>query len=126
MVRGSSPGICHGILILLEAYPPVGVICTGIGVLLSVSIPIHILFGLLIRLDPQAAQGVSSSRDLLAGLFERLENVFRRLEVYIETPRTLEMTDVIVKVMVEVLNILAIATKEINQHQASELILGDR
>ena len=101
-------------------------ICTGIGVLLSVSIPIHTLLGLLIRLDPQAAQGVSSSRDLLAGLFERLENVFRRLEVYIEIPRTPEMTDVIVKVMVEVLNILAIATKEINQHQASELILGDR
>ena len=36
------------------------------------------------------------------------------------------MTDAIVKVMVEVLNILAIATKEINQHRASESILGDR
>ena len=36
------------------------------------------------------------------------------------------MTDAIVKVMVEVLSILAIATKEINQRRASELILGDR
>jgi pyruvate-formate lyase len=36
------------------------------------------------------------------------------------------MMDVIVKVMVEVLNILAIATREINQHRASESILGDR
>ena len=80
---------------------------------------------LLTRPDPQAAEAVSTSRDILAALFERLENVFRRLEVYIEIPRTPEMTDVIVKVMVEVLNILAIATKEINQHHASESILGD-
>jgi len=36
------------------------------------------------------------------------------------------MMDAIVKVMVEVLSILAIATKEINQRRASESILGDR
>ena len=36
------------------------------------------------------------------------------------------MTDVVVKVMVEVLCILSIATKEINQHRASESIPGDR
>jgi hypothetical protein len=33
------------------------------------------------------------------------------------------MIDAIVKVMIEVLSILAIATKEINEHRASELIL---
>jgi hypothetical protein len=85
-----------------------------------------LFFGLLTHPDPQAAGAVSTSRDLLAGLFERIENVFRRLEVYIEIPRTSQMTDAIVKVMVEVLNILAIATREINQHRASESILGDR
>jgi hypothetical protein len=36
------------------------------------------------------------------------------------------MTDVIVQVMVEVICILAIATKEINQRRASELMPGDR
>ena len=36
------------------------------------------------------------------------------------------MTDVIVKVMVEVLNVLSIATKEIKQYRASESIPGDR
>jgi hypothetical protein len=36
------------------------------------------------------------------------------------------MTDAIVKVMVEVLHILAIATKEINQRRASESTPGDR
>jgi len=34
------------------------------------------------------------------------------------------MTDIIVKIMVEVLSILSIATKEINQSRASELITG--
>ena len=89
------------------------------------SIPIDTFLGLLIRPEPQAAGGVSASRDLIAGLFERMESVFKRLEIYIEIPRTSEMTDAIVKVMVEVLNVLAIATREINQHRASESILGD-
>jgi len=39
--------------------------------------------------------------------------LFRRLEVYIEVPPTAGMTDIIVKIMVEFLSILAIATKEI-------------
>jgi hypothetical protein len=55
-----------------------------------------------------------------------LENIFKRLEIYIEVPRTSGMTDAIVKVMVEVLCILAIATKEVNQRRASELTPGDK
>jgi hypothetical protein len=54
-----------------------------------------------------------------------MENFFRRLEAYIEVPPTPGMTDIIVKVMIEVLVILAIATKEINQNSASELIPGN-
>jgi hypothetical protein len=50
------------------------------------------------------------------------------LEVYIEVtlPQNSGMTYAIVKVMVEVLCILAIATKEIKRSRASELIPGDR
>jgi hypothetical protein len=61
---------------------------------------------------------------MLITIFERIENVFRRLENYIEYPRTAGMIDVIVKVVVEVLGILAIATKEIKENRASELILA--
>jgi hypothetical protein len=60
---------------------------------------------------------------LLIDLFERIEHVFRRLETYIEVPPTAGMTDAIVKVMVEVLRILAIAMKEMQQNRASELII---
>jgi len=52
-----------------------------------------------------------------------MENIFRRLETYTDVPQTAGMTDAIMKVMVEVLSILAIATKEINQNRASKLIL---
>jgi hypothetical protein len=61
---------------------------------------------------------------VLATVFERIENFFRRLETYVEVPPTAGMTDIIVKIMVEVLSILSIATKEIKQSRASELITG--
>lgn len=51
-----------------------------------------------------------------------MENFFRRLGAYIEVPPTPGMADIIVKVMIEVLFILSIVTKEINQNSASELI----
>jgi hypothetical protein len=72
----------------------------------------------------QAASALNGSRDELFDLFERIGNVFKRLEVYIEVPPTIGMTDAIVKVMVEVLCILAIVTKEIKQSRASESISG--
>lgn len=55
-------------------------------------------------------------------IFERIENVFRRLETYVELPPTTEMTDVIVNVMVQVLLILAFATKEFKQGKMSGLM----
>jgi hypothetical protein len=51
--------------------------------------------------------------------------VFRRLETYVDLPPTTEMMDVLVKVMAEVLLILAFATKEIKQGKLSELIPAD-
>ena len=72
----------------------------------------------------QAVTAVIAARDALFDLFERIENVFRRLEVYIGVPPTVGMTDAIVKVLVEVLCILAIVTKEIKQSRASAYIPG--
>jgi hypothetical protein len=65
---------------------------------------------------------VGASQDTLIDLFERIETLFKRLETYTEVPLTHGMMDLIVKIMVEVLEILAIATKEIRQGSASESI----
>jgi hypothetical protein len=48
-----------------------------------------------------------------------------RLGTYIELPPTAEMTDIIVKVMVEVLLILALVTKEIKQGKISKFFSDD-
>jgi hypothetical protein len=70
----------------------------------------------------QAAKDVERSQDALADLFGRIENFFRRLECYTTVRPTDAMTNVIVKIMVEVLNIFAIATKEMKQSRASTLL----
>ena len=59
---------------------------------------------------------------MLVDLLERVEQFFKRLECYTEVRPTEEMTNIIVKIMAEVLSILAIATKEVKQSRASELV----
>ena len=71
----------------------------------------------------QAVKDVQASQDTLINIFERIENFFRRLENYAGVPPTPEMMDIIGKIMVEILSILAIATKEIKQGRTSELLI---
>ena len=68
----------------------------------------------------QAAKDVRQSQEALIDIFERIENFFLRLEVYTEVPPTPGMMDMMVKIMVEILCILGIATKEIKQGRTSE------
>ena len=68
----------------------------------------------------QAAKDVRAGQDILVNIFERVENFFRRLEVYMNVPPTTEMREMIIQIMVEVLSILGIAMKEIKQSRMSE------
>ena len=63
----------------------------------------------------QAIKDVRASQNALVDLFGRLEYFFKRLEKYIEVRPTAAMKDIIVKIMVEVLSILGIVTKEVGQ-----------
>ena len=101
-------------------------IFTGIGVLLSVSsLLLTDCGGYSDALLSQASKALSASQDALTNIFERMENFFMRLETYMKVRPTTGMTDIIVKIMVEVLCILSIATKEMKQSRASELIPDD-
>jgi hypothetical protein len=53
-----------------------------------------------------------------------MESFIRRLEVYTEVPLTTEMMETIILIMVEVLTILGIATKEIKQGRMSESFIA--
>ena len=59
---------------------------------------------------------------MLIDVFVRLESFFKRLESYTEVQPTNVMSDVIVKIVIELLSILALTTKEIKQGRSSEPI----
>ena len=71
----------------------------------------------------KAIKDVHAAQEVLIDIFERKENFFKRLETYTEVRPREAMTDIIVKIMVEVLNVFAIATKEIKQGRTSELLI---
>ena len=68
----------------------------------------------------QTVKDVRASQDAIIDIFERIEMFFRRLETYTQVPPTTEMMDIIIQIMVEVLSILGIATKEIKQGRLSK------
>jgi hypothetical protein len=70
----------------------------------------------------QAAKDVSTSQERIIDVFNRIEHFFRRLEIYTVPTPTAAMGDMIVEIMVEVLTILAITTKEVQLGPFSELI----
>ncbi|KAI0267983.1 hypothetical protein BGY98DRAFT_374158 [Russula aff. rugulosa BPL654] len=78
-------------------FSPAKAIFVGIGVLLS------------------AANDVRAGQDALFEVFERIEAFFQRLEIYTKAAFNQEMVDIITKIMVEVLNVLGMATKEMRQ-----------
>jgi hypothetical protein len=71
----------------------------------------------------QTAKDASSSRDKLIEIFNRIERFFHRLEIYTGITPTASMRDIIIEIMVEVLTILAIATKEVKRGRLSRSIL---
>ncbi|KAH8983026.1 hypothetical protein EDB92DRAFT_1892080 [Lactarius akahatsu] len=89
------------------AFSPAKAIFTGISVLLS------------------AAKGVKASHDALVDLFGRIEDFFMRIKIYVQCSPTAELEEVLVRVVAEVLYILSIMTKEMEQSTASESALQD-
>ena len=59
---------------------------------------------------------------MLVDLFTRIENFFKRFETYAEVRLPDGMTELIIKITVEILGILALTTKWINKRFTSESI----
>ena len=59
------------------------------------------------------------SYDTLVDIFECIENFISRLKVYTEIDPTPAMIETMIKIMVEILAVLALATKQINQGRLS-------
>ena len=69
----------------------------------------------------KTAKYVRESYDALVDIFECIENFARRLKIYTDIQPTPAMTEVIVKIMVELLVVLGLATKQLNQGRLSKL-----
>ena len=58
-------------------------------------------------------------------LLESIEHFLKRLDIYSKVPPTPAMTEIIVKILVELLSSLALATKQIRQGRSSESVFID-
>ena len=72
---------------------------------------------------PQAVKNVSASYDALIDLFASFENFFSRLSIYTVVPLTPALTNTLVKIIVELLSTLALATKQVRQGRLSAFFL---
>ena len=83
----------------------------------------------LISEEYQAADGVSTSYDALIELFECIGNFLKRLHIYTEITLDSLMKDIVAKIMVELISILALAKKQIGRGRLSKqsliIIIGD-
>ena len=70
----------------------------------------------------QASKDASATPNNLIDTFNRIERFFRRVEMYTGVTPTTAMTDLIVEIMVEVLTMLAIVTKEVKRGRFSEFV----
>jgi hypothetical protein len=109
----------HSFISISQAFSPAKAIFAGVGALLSVCI-LGLTFVRAILIPSQAAMDVRASQDALIDIFERMETFFQRLEIYTRVSPPPEMMGIIVEVMVEVLSILGIATKEMKQGRMSK------
>ena len=102
-------------------FPPTKALFAGIDSLLAVR-PLNPYFNWFScdKWARQAASGVTSSYDALLELFECLGSFLKRLEIYTTIPPNTIMTEVIVKIMLELLSVLALASKQIKQGRFSE------
>ena len=109
-----------------QSFPPAKSIQAGLAILLDVCAALQIIcrYPCDIEVD-QVAKGVTSSWDALIELLESIEHFLSRLDIYTRIPRTPAMDEIVLKIIVELLSTLALATRELKQGRSSEPILAD-
>ncbi|KAF8460885.1 hypothetical protein DFH94DRAFT_360973 [Russula ochroleuca] len=85
-------------------FPPAKAIFAGIAVLLA------------------AVKDIDSSYDALVDLFTSFNNFIGRLSIYTGIPPTPALTNVLVKIIVELLSTLALATKQVKQGRIKKFV----
>ena len=74
----------------------------------------------------QAVKGTVDSCDALVDLLDSIEHFLNRLDIYTKIPLTVSMTEMVVKILVELLSTLASATKQIKEGKPSESVFREK
>jgi len=69
-------------------------------------------------------RGVKASYEALVDLLESIKHFFKRLDIYFKIFPAPAMTKIVVKILVELLSTLALATKQIQQGRLSGSIFA--
>jgi len=106
----------------LKAFPPATAVFAGISILLSVCfLP---WFARLVSCDirdhHQAIKDVDKSYDTLVDLFESFESFVRRLDIYTKIPPTMAITEVIVRILAELLSTISLAIQQVKRGRLSK------
>jgi hypothetical protein len=110
----------------LQTFPPAKAIQSGLAILLVVCALLWFIWTHPCNIQVnQAANGVISSCDALVDLLESTEHLLSRLDVYMRVPPTPAMDEIVLKIMVELLSTLALATRELKQGRSSGSFLAD-
>jgi len=67
---------------------------------------------------------VFDSYDALVVLLESIGHFLNRLDIYTKNDLTVVMTNMIVEILVELLSVLALVTKQIQEGKTSESVFG--
>jgi hypothetical protein len=66
---------------------------------------------------------VISNCDTLASLHESIEHFLNRLKLYMEVSLTPEIDEILVKILVELIAVLALVTQQVKQRRLSKSVL---
>ena len=73
----------------------------------------------------QSAKGMISNCDALIDLLESIGHFVNRLDIYTRIPPTPAMDEIVAKILVELINTLAVVTERLKQKRSSESALAD-
>jgi hypothetical protein len=68
----------------------------------------------------QSIKDIGTSYDALVDLFESFESFLRRLDIYTKIPSTTAITEIIVKILIELLSTISLAIQQAKQGRLSE------
>jgi len=110
----------------LQTFPP----AKAIQACLAIFLDVHAVLQFICRWSChvhviQLAKGIISNCDALVNLLESIKHFLNRLNIYTRIPPMPAVDEIVVKILVELISMLALVTDELKQRQSSESVLTD-